>query len=84
MDNLRFDRLCVCNRLPQLHEFSQELCGVTIPPMMFIPVAQWAAVTGLAEKWIAEQAEYPTAEVHAAAAVRLCARELRKVIGGEA
>ena len=52
--------------------------------MVVLPAAQWADVVALPKKWIAEQAEYLTAEVHAAAAVRLCARELRKVIGGEA
>ena len=35
------DNLCVCNRLPQLHEFNQKLCGLTIPPMMTIPVGDF-------------------------------------------
>ena len=47
---------------------------------LLVPAAQWADVVALPKKWIAEQAEYPTAEVHAAAAVRLCARELRKAL----
>ena len=56
-------------------------CGDCQVQLRIVPAAQWAAVEALPKKWITEQAEYPTAEVHAAAAVRLCARELRKVIG---
>ena len=73
---------CVCNRLPQTHEFSQSLCGVIIPPMMTIPVAQWAAVTGLVEEWESNVPEGHDAGV-LGGMFEGCARQLRKALGLE-